>query len=123
MNQQLLFATPEFPSNYIAHIKENIGRVQYIFVSSHKEVREALADNCLYFYLVYPQSHQKDKFIQRYIDRGSPEAFVKLLEVNWDAWMKETWRLPKGCELTRLDVSWNLEDLLDHMEIAERGEK
>ena len=30
---------PEFPDNYIQPIKENIGKVDYIFVSSHKEVR------------------------------------------------------------------------------------
>ena len=33
---------PEFPNNYIKHIKENIGKVDYIFVSSHKEVRDAM---------------------------------------------------------------------------------
>ena len=32
---------PDFPNNYITHIKENIGKVDIIFVSSHKEVREA----------------------------------------------------------------------------------
>lgn len=33
---------PEFPKNYIEHIKSNIGKVDVIFVSSHKVVREAL---------------------------------------------------------------------------------
>ena len=44
---------PEFPSNYIQHIKENIGKADYIFVSSHKEVRDALIQNGIYFTLVY----------------------------------------------------------------------
>lgn len=114
---------PDFPANYIKHIKENIGKIQYIFVSSHKVVREALADSCLYFYLVYPQNHQKDKFIKRYKDRGSSAEFIKLLEDNWDSWMKETWWLPEGCNLKKLDVSWNLEDMLQYMETVERGEK
>ena len=33
---------PDFPNNYIKHIKENIGKYDCIFVSSHKSVREAL---------------------------------------------------------------------------------
>ena len=32
---------PNFPNNYIEHIKENIGKVDYIFVSSHLVVRQA----------------------------------------------------------------------------------
>ena len=38
----------------IVDIKENIGKVDYIFVSTHKEVRDALIKNNLYFTLVYP---------------------------------------------------------------------
>ena len=37
--------SPNFPNNYIQHIKDNIGKVDIIFVSSHKEVRKALKDN------------------------------------------------------------------------------
>lgn len=47
---------PDFPNNYIKHIKENIGRVDFIFVSSHKEVREALDNAGIEFYLVYPDT-------------------------------------------------------------------
>ena len=43
----------EFPKNYIEHIKENIGKYEFIFVSSHKDVREALLNECIFFYLVY----------------------------------------------------------------------
>jgi predicted nucleotidyltransferase len=35
---------PNFPKNYIEHIKENIGKYEFILVSSHKEVRNALKD-------------------------------------------------------------------------------
>lgn len=80
---------PEFPINYIEHIKENIGKYKYIFVSSHKEVREALKNSCLYFYLLYPGIGRKTEFIERYIGRGSPEGFIKLVESNWESWISE----------------------------------
>jgi len=80
---------PEFPKNYIEHIKQNMGKYQYIFVSSHKDVRDMLKHHGIEFTLVYPSIDRKDEFIQRYIDRGSPDAFVKLISSNWEAWITE----------------------------------
>ena len=80
---------PNFPQNYIEHIKSNTGKYEYIFVSSHKEVIEALLDNCLFFYLVYPDSRRKEEFIQRYKDRGNNEFFIHLLHSKWDEWIAE----------------------------------
>ena len=48
------FDKSNFPKNYIEHIKENIGKVKIIFVSSHKEVRDALVKNNIDFTLAYP---------------------------------------------------------------------
>lgn len=78
-----------FPENYIFHIKENIGKADIIFISSHKEVREALVENNLDFTLVYPSKDQKDTYIERYKKRGSPQGFIDLLTKNWDAWITE----------------------------------
>jgi len=75
---------PEFPANYIKHIKENIGKVDYILVSSHKEVRDALRENHIMYMLVYPRKDAKDNYLNRYRVRGSGEEFVKLLDDNWD---------------------------------------
>ena len=80
---------PAFPQNYIDHIKENIGKYEHIFVSSHKEVREALLNNCLFFYLVYPSKSEKSFYMKKYEDRGSNPAFIKLIGDNWDARLNE----------------------------------
>ena len=45
---------PDFPNNYIQHIKDNIGKVDVIFVSSHSEVVNALEDNQLNWVKVVP---------------------------------------------------------------------
>lgn len=111
---------PEFPQNYINHIKENIGKYKYIFVSSHKEVRDVLFDNCLFFYLIWPPSHRKEEFIQRYKDRGNSENFIELISSKWEEWEKEIWWLEDGCKLINLVLD-NLEDEIRHLEICWYG--
>lgn len=80
---------PEFPKNYIEHIKENIGKVDYIFVSSHKEVRDALLYAEIPFTLVVPIRNMKAEWIGRCWLRGSGEDFCKMLNQNWDKWIDE----------------------------------
>jgi hypothetical protein len=80
---------PKFPDNYIEHIKKNLGKYEYIFVSSHKEVRDALVKEGIHFWLLYPSKECKDVYIQRYKDRKSPDAFIKLLDEKWDEWLTE----------------------------------
>lgn len=80
---------PEFPTNYIKHITDNLGNAEFIFVSSHAEVRKALHEAGLQFYLVYPRLIDMDKYVQRYKDRGSPQGFIDLVMKNWDTWINE----------------------------------
>lgn len=105
---------PEFPSNYISHIKENIGQYEYIFVSSHKEVRDALLDSCLFFYLVFPDSSMKEEFIERYRSRGNDEKFIDLVSNKWDEWMEDFRCIGKGYFKINMVFS-NLEDELKHL--------
>jgi len=88
---------PDFPNNYIKHIKENIGKVDIILVSSHNVVRDALVENNILFFLVYPSRDIKDEYIDRYIQRGSDGAFVKLLNDNWDNFISDC-ENQKGCK-------------------------
>ena len=55
---------PHFPQNYIDHIKQNIGKYKYIFVSSHKEVRDALLDNCILFIRLIVEKRNSFKDIE-----------------------------------------------------------
>ena len=72
------FDKKDFPRNYIEHIKNNIGKVDIILVSSHKEVRDALVKESIPFTLVYPERLCESGYIDRYIQRGSPKAFIDL---------------------------------------------
>jgi len=83
------FDKSNFPCNYIEHIKSNIGKVKIIFVSSHKEVREAMVKNNIPFTLAYPNKSIKIEYIKRYVDRGSSVSFIDLIYKNWDNWLNE----------------------------------
>lgn len=94
----------EFPNNYIQHIKENIGKYEFIFVSSHEEVRKALVKNCIFFYLMYPNITEKEMYIQRYKERGSSDEFINLISENWEKWIKQLGLCTVGCKNLKLEM-------------------
>ena len=108
-----------FPDNYIDHIERSIAdpKVDKILVSSHKDVRDALLKKGIPFVLVYPDRSLKDEYIQRYKDRGNNDAFVKLLDNNWDTWMDEMDEMeaPKGQTLYKVKLAKGqyLTDVID----------
>lgn len=93
-----------FPWNYIEHIKDNIGKYDYIFVSSHDVVRDALVHSGINFICIYPDMSCKKEYMQRYHDRGSAEGLIKMIEGSWQNWIEDldcafqfpTIRLTKG---------------------------
>lgn len=78
---------PEFPNNYVEHIKEQMETSDVVLVSSHDVVREALMQAGIEFLTVYPNINDKEEYLKRFIERGSKEVFVKLINDNWDAWL------------------------------------
>ena len=75
---------PQWPRNYVEHLMQQRG---VVLVSTHQEVRDALADAGMPFILVYPGKRCKGMYLQRYQDRGSPQAFIDLMDKNWDDWI------------------------------------
>ena len=80
---------PDFPNNYIQHIKDNIGKVDIICVSSHDVVREALQDNNIHYILVYPNVNNKEEYIQRFENRGNDEKFIEFISNNWNKFIED----------------------------------
>lgn len=109
---------PEFPANYIQHIRDHLGKVDFIFVSSHDEVKQALEDAMLPYVLVMPSPKLKAEWIGRCWLRGSPEGFLKLIDTQWDTWtnidnLRMNWNPVAGVTLTSgeylSDKIWFLE--------------
>jgi len=80
---------PEFPHNYIQHIKDNIGKVDIIFVSSHKQVREAMTKEGIRFCTVYPKKEMLNEWVGRMYIRGNDENFINFIINNWEEFMRE----------------------------------
>lgn len=108
------FPKEGFPKNYIQHIKENMGKVKIIFVSSHQEVRKALVEENIDFTLCYPHKGLKLEYLKRYIDRGSPIQFIELLFVNWEIWIDDCFN-QRGCShkvMNKGEYLYNIKELL-----------
>lgn len=77
---------PKFPQNYIDAVRESKGLV---LVSSHKDVRECLSKNKVNYSTCYPRLDCKHSYLKRYRLRGSPEAFVLLMDIMWSDWHRQ----------------------------------
>lgn len=82
---------PNFPQNYIEHIKYNIGFFNIICVSTHKAVRQALAREDINYYLAYPcpDTVDKNKYMEMLLARGSSLEFVEMIYNNWEAFIED----------------------------------
>lgn len=80
---------PNFPQNYIQHIKDNLDKVEIIFISSHKQVRDALKENDLPYVLIYPSIDQKEKWLEIFKKRGNYDEFIKFISDNWDTFIND----------------------------------
>lgn len=85
-------SNPNFPNNYIDHIKDNIGKYDCIFVSSHASVREALDKEGIDFVIVYPEQSCKAEWVGRCFIReknGESGCGAEAMYNNWDQWISE----------------------------------
>lgn len=82
------FDKNDFPRNYIEHIKENIGKQDVIFISSHETVRQALEKEGLEYFLFYPALKRKEEFLDLYYHRGNNEAFLRVLDKNFESFIE-----------------------------------
>ena len=82
---------PEFPKNYIDHIKSLIDKKDFIFVSSHDVVRKALESERLPYFLVYPDNTGSNKCLwdERMTGRGSPNSMISFVMGNWDNFIED----------------------------------
>lgn len=93
-----------FPQNYVDAIIYRAKYAGMVLCSVHANVRAELIARGVPFTLVYPTIEQKQAYIQRYVARGSGEAFVLHLDQHWDQYIRE-------CEATQ-------DPLVTHVRLA-----
>ncbi len=96
------YKNPEFPKNYIKSIKDNIGKVDVIFVSSHLAVRQALEDARIRFCTVYPKESMLNEWVGRMYRRGSSKSSIDYQISHWNEFMKNLINEPTGFGIWRL---------------------
>jgi hypothetical protein len=72
-----------FPANYVRYIKDNLGKYDIIFTSTHRYVRDSLFDANIDFLTVYPSFELKDEYIERYILRDDNELFIDFMKMKF----------------------------------------
>lgn len=100
-----------FPANYLTHIQETRPTVDILLVSSHDIVRDEMEEYGIPFYLVYPTMDQKQDYMQRYRERGSPEPFLDLMDKNWDKFITGC-QQQDGCTHVVLQKGQYLSDVI-----------
>lgn len=105
---------PEFPNNYIEHIKQNMD-AHYLFVSSHENVRQAMKEAGIPYVLVYPRRDMLPEIIGRCYLRGNNEQFIKVLIENWDNWIDSCENDTGAIDKHILGNNEHLLDLIDGM--------
>lgn len=104
---------PEFPNNYIKHIKENIGKADVIFVSSHASVRDALDEEGIDFTVVYPEFDCKAEWVGRCFirdKRGESGCGAEAMYNNWEQWNTECFQTGANHEEIVLESKEHLSD-------------
>jgi hypothetical protein len=61
----------------------------FVFVSSHQEVRKELRKREIPFISVIPQADLRDEYMIRYIGRGNDMKFLRNVYDNWFDWLHE----------------------------------
>ena len=108
---------PEFPNNYIQHIKEAIENdVDIIFVSSHLAVRQSLNDANIPYITVYPEHNCLNEWVGRMYRRGSNKSFIDFQIEHWNEFVNNVDNEPHGLFVHRLKYNEYLSlDLLTNL--------
>lgn len=117
------FARAGFPRNYIKEIQTHYHRLntrlmagdtvkdQFIFISTHLEVRNLLGLQGYDVELVYPHRSLKYEYIHRYQRRGSSGKAISYISKNWNKFITQL-HDSKALKRHQLKAGEYLEDVI-----------
>lgn len=74
---------------YLQAIKSQIGKVDYIFISTEPDGLKLLNKEGYDITLVYPKNELRNEYLDRYIERDSPYDFIGTFMKHWHIWIDE----------------------------------
>jgi adenylate kinase family enzyme len=118
------FNKDQFPQNYIEHIQACLNAGAWVLCSTHTVVREALAAAGIKYALAVPaDKYLKDEYMERYRKRGSPEAFLKLMDAKFEEFVDDVWLNDKHGLHIPLDEGQYLDSIADDIIKSDQGMK
>jgi hypothetical protein len=96
---------------YLEDIKNNIGKVEYIFISTDPESLKLLNQDGFEITLVYPENELRNEYLDRYILRDSSCDFIGAFMKYWNIWIDEL-KDQKYCKHIVLKRGQYLQDVL-----------
>jgi len=86
---------PQWPYNYVKSIVENTLIYDIVLISQQKELRDLLDSKGVNYIVCFPSLDCKDKYINRYRERGNNETFIGVQEQNYNKWVSKLLESPK----------------------------
>lgn len=78
-----------FPHNYVKDVINTMGKTKYLFVSTDPVILKELNKHNFEIKLYYPQIELRNEYLDRFIDRVSPQDFIGAIMINWYKWLNE----------------------------------
>lgn len=114
---------PDFPNNYMSAILESLGKYDFVFVSSHDTVREALARVGIPYINVYPERSLKQNFLDRYMHRGSSIEFCEMMDANFDNFISKMEEDTAAIHMSLRRAGDTLEDVCSQLSMFQGDRK
>jgi len=110
---------PDFPENYIQKIKDNIGKYDYIFISTDEGVLEAMDKENMDYVLVYPERKLIEEWVGRCWIRKKKRGGLfetEELYTMWKAWIDCLEKRSKEHKTYRLKAGQHLANVIFKIE-------
>lgn len=80
---------PDFPFNYKEAIKRQLmdPTYKYIFISSHKNIRDMLKEDNILYTAIFPEKSLKEYYREIYLKRK--DIFIDMIMQNWESFLDE----------------------------------
>lgn len=74
---------------YIEDVKKQLGKVDYIFISTEPDGLKLLHNEGFDITLIYPRNELRNEYLDRYIERDSTYDFIGVFMKYWNPWINE----------------------------------
>lgn len=93
-----------FPENYIKAIiaADRLNHYEYILVSTHEQVREAMTANNISYINVFPSIELKELYLEQFKLRGDSPEFIDFIDKNFETFIEQL--VSDGVAIVELDL-------------------